>query len=90
MKSIPLDNPDRRLGAPVLWNHETDGICYSLEIWDRDDFMISGWLPTPNELAKLNAGEPLFLHIQGRVHPVVAMSVGYEVPPPKGQDRDRG
>lgn len=78
MNSVPLENPDRRLGAPRDWNHETDGICHTLDIWDRDGFMVSGWRPTPTELAKLNAGEPLFLHIQGRVHPVVAFSVGYE------------
>lgn len=78
MKSIPFENPDRRLGAPINWNHETDGICHTLDIWDRDGFMISGWQPTAAELVKLNAGEPLFLHIQGRVHPVVAFSVGYE------------
>jgi hypothetical protein len=78
MNSIPLEKPDRRLGAPSNWNHETDGICHTLEIWEQDGFMISGWRPTLAELAKLNAGEPLFLHIQGRVHPVVAFSVGYE------------
>lgn len=78
MNSIPLENPDRRLGAPRQWDHETDGICHTLEIWDREGFMISGWRPTPKELEKLNAGEPLFLHIQGRSHPVVAFSVGYE------------
>lgn len=78
MKSIPLQNADRRLGAPITWNHETEGICHTLEIWDRDGFMISGWVPTERELEQLNAGEPLFLHIQGRVHPVVSMSVGYE------------
>lgn len=81
MKSIPLEQPDRRLGAPKSWNHETDGICHTLDIWDRDGFMISGWLPTPTDLAKLNAGEPLFLHI-GRTdsegtHPVLAFSIGY-------------
>jgi len=78
MNSIPLEKPDRRLGAPSNWNHETDGICHTLDIWDRDGFMISGWRPSAAELAKLNAGEPLFLHIRGTVHPVVALSVGYE------------
>ena len=78
MNSIPLENPSRRLGAPPNWNHETEGICHTLEIWDRDGFMISGWRPTEAELARLNAGEPLFLHIQGQQHPVVGFSVGYE------------
>jgi hypothetical protein len=78
MKSIPLPNATRRFGAPEKWNHETDGICYSLDIVDQNGFMISGWLPTPGELAKLNAGAPLFLQISGTVHPVVSLAVGYE------------
>lgn len=78
MKAIPQENATRRFGAPTNWNHETDGICHTLDIVDVDGFMISAWRPTTAELAKLNAGDPLFLHIQGRTHPVVAMSVGYE------------
>lgn len=78
MKAIPLPNATRRLGAPRNWNHETDGICHTLDIVDQDGVMISGWRPSPAELAKLNAGAPLFLQITGSVHPVIAMSVGYE------------
>lgn len=78
MRAIKLDKPDRSLGAPPNWNAERDGVCNTLDIWDRDGAMISGWRPTPEELAKLNAGDPLFLHILGASHPVVSMSVGYE------------
>ena len=81
MHSIPLQEPSRRLGAPKEWDHSEEGICHTLEIWDREGFMISGWRPSAKELEKLNAGEPLFSHIQGRAHPVVAMSVGYEKQP---------
>lgn len=77
MKSIPLENPAIRFGAPAGWNHETDGICHTLDVWRQDGAFVSGWRPTEAELAKLNAGEPLFLHIFNDVHPVVAMSVGY-------------
>jgi hypothetical protein len=77
MKAIPQANATRRLGAPGNWNHETSGICHTLDIVDRDGWQISAWRPTPAELAKLLAGDPLFLHIQGRTHPVVSMSVGY-------------
>lgn len=77
MKSIPLPNPHARLGAPDNWNHETDGICHTLDIWLQDGAMVSGWVPTEAELAKLNAGEPLFLHITSDRHPVVALTVGY-------------
>lgn len=76
MKSIPLLDATRRLGAPSNWNHETDGICFTLEIVDRDGFMISGWLPTDAERKRIADGAPLFLHIQGRAHPVVSLTVG--------------
>lgn len=75
-----ITNPDARLGAPANWNHETDGICHTLDIWIQDGAFVSGWLPSPADLAKLNAGEPLFLHITAARHPVVGFSVGYEKP----------
>lgn len=76
MKSMQLTDCTRRLGAPPNWNHETDGICHTLEICDRDGFMISGWLPSDAERQRLAAGAPIFLHIQGRSHPVVGLTVG--------------
>lgn len=76
MNSIRLLDATRRLGAPPDWNHETDGICHTLEICDRDGFMISGWMPTDAERARIADGAAIFLHIQGRAHPVVSMTVG--------------
>jgi hypothetical protein len=60
----------------VEWDHEELGICHTLEILDRDGWMISAWIPTETELKRLNAGMPVHLHIKGQVHPVVAISVG--------------
>jgi hypothetical protein len=76
MNSIPLTDATRRLGAPAAWDHSRDGLCHTLEICDRDGWMISAWRPNEAELKRLNAGEPLVLHIQGRSHPVVGMTVG--------------
>lgn len=76
MKSIPLADATRRLGAPNNWNHETDGICHTLEICDRDGFMISAWQPTDAERKRLIDGAPIFLHIQGTRHPVVGLTIG--------------
>ena len=76
MNSIPLTDATRRLGAPQGWNHETDGICFTLEICDRDGFMISGWMPSDAERKRIADGAPIFLHIQGFSHPVVGMTVG--------------
>lgn len=75
MKSIQLLNPDRRIGAPKDWDHDKDGLCHTLEVWDRDGFMISAWRPSEKELANLNAGKPLYLAISGRIHPVIWLAV---------------
>jgi hypothetical protein len=76
MNSIPLIDATRRMAAPQNWNHETDGICHTLEICDRDGFMISGWMPTDEERQRIAEGAAIFLHILGSTHPVVGMSVG--------------
>lgn len=78
MNSLPLADATRRLGAPANWNHERDGLCHTLEICDRDGWMISAWQPTPAELKRINEGQPIFLWIQGVAHPVVSLSVGSE------------
>jgi len=56
--------------------------CQDLHVCVYEDsdvrIMSSAWMPTPDELARLNAGQPIYLHIYGSVHPVVAMSVPKE------------
>lgn len=42
--------------------------------------MVTAWQPTPDELARLNAGASVHLHILGTVHPPLMVDVG-EVPP---------
>ena len=75
MRSMPLENVTRRLGAPSSWDHAEEGLCHTLEIFDRDGWMISAWEPTPAERERLAAGARVFLHVQGTRHPVVGMSV---------------
>lgn len=41
--------------------------------------MVTAWMPTPDELAAMNAGAPIYLRIIGTAHPPVMLSVG-EVP----------
>lgn len=76
MIALPIENATRRLGAPKQWDHAEEGICHTLEIVDRDGWMISAWKPSPAEIMRLAAGAPMFLHIQGASHPVVALVVG--------------
>jgi len=75
MKALPIEGCTRRLGAPPNWNHETDGICHTLEILDSDGFMYSAWQPSPAELKRLNEGQPVVLAIEGNRHPVVSVFV---------------
>lgn len=85
MRSMRLKNPSRRIGAPTTWDHEKDGLCHTLEVWDVTDKpdghnrMVTAWQPSPEELKRLNEGQPVFLHIFGTVHPVVSLEVGVNV-----------
>lgn len=73
----------RNLGAPRDWDKAKDGPCGGLPIRDEQTTagpgMTSAWQPTPEELARLNAGASIHLTVLGRVHPPVSMSVG--IPP---------
>lgn len=42
--------------------------------------MTSAWIPTPDEVERIKAGQPIHLHIYGNGHPVVAMSVPVDEP----------
>jgi len=78
MTPVPLTDKTRTLGAPSDWT-DVDGPCEALDIADVEtadgNFMLSAWHPEPEELAALNAGGHVVLHIRGYSHPVVALSV---------------
>lgn len=40
--------------------------------------MVTAWLPTPDELAALNAGAAIHVHIIGTAHPPIIVDVGSE------------
>ena len=48
-----------------------------VRVFEDEDvrIMSSAWMPTPEELARMNAGQPIHLHIYGQSHPVVSMTV---------------
>lgn len=50
-----------------------------LPLGDDTPVMVSAWLPSPDELASLNAGAPIHLRIVGTAHPPVMLGVG-EIP----------
>lgn len=53
--------------------------CADLNVHVYNDgevrIITSAWLPTPDELALLNAGQPVQLHVYGHQHPVVSLTV---------------
>lgn len=80
MDIVRLKNPTRILGAPQNWDHEKSGPCGALPIIDQPDasglnFMVSFWRPTAEEIEALQRGATIQLHIEGFIHPVVAMAV---------------
>lgn len=70
----------RHLCKPRDWDEKENGRCGGLPI--RDELingvptMVSAWSPTPEELARLNAGAMVHLYVCGQVHPPVAINVG--------------
>lgn len=74
-----IQNATRVLGAPKNWDQEKLP-CNALPILDVQGAagpeMISAWEPTPDELAKLVAGAPIYLVVCGVAHPPVALCVG--------------
>jgi hypothetical protein len=49
---------------------------------DRTPAMVTAWLPTPDELAALNAGAAIHLRVLGTLHPPVMVTVGKPPDPP--------
>jgi len=82
-----IPNATRVLGAPSDWDKSKQGACCGLPIQDMDTSagpgMMSLWEPTPDELARLNAGAKVSLIVLGTAHPPVSLSVG--MPPKEGE-----
>lgn len=79
----------RVLGAPLDLEPQRHGACAGLPIRDAVyqgglPDMRSPWFPTPEELARLQAGAPIYLSVIGETHPPVALSVGLN-----GEDNER-
>lgn len=75
-----ISGATRYLGAPAGWDPATQGECGALAIRDveyqpGENVMVSAWLPTPDEVARIQAGQPVYLWIFGTGHPPVSLSV---------------
>lgn len=83
----PTDFPysNRTYVKPEGW---TDEQCKTLETYqgineDNHPLIISCWKPTPEEIADIVAGKPVWLHILTQVQPPVLLSTRDPFPRPE-------
>ena len=69
MMPLRIERATHWLGAPQGWEPTTQGECCHLAVR-------LAWEPTPDELARLNAGAKVSLLVVGNIHPPVSISVG--------------
>lgn len=85
MESGPIAGATRNLSEPVDWDEKKSGSCGDLLIRDikmwGGNVMASAWVPSKEELKKLNAGASVILYVMGRVHPPVSVQVSDAVSP---------
>lgn len=78
MNSVQHASNNRVLGAPSGWDQQSLP-CDALAVTDAKlgdvACIVSFWKPTPEELAALNAGGFVALHVMGRNMPPVAIGV---------------
>lgn len=75
-----IEGATRELSTPIDWDEELSGHCATLPIRDAitpdgRHWMISAWEPSEAEIKAILRGESIKLWIEGKNHPVVAMSV---------------
>ncbi|WP_050400403.1 hypothetical protein [Bradyrhizobium embrapense] len=88
MEIARISGCNKVLEAPRNWDEERDGKCMDLpirvEVLNNSlPSLSSAWMPTAEELARLNAGAPVHLRIISQSHPPVMLEVG-EVPTDAG------
>lgn len=70
MISWRINGANLRLGEPSDWDRDDHGKCAHLWVRRENDMFASAWEPTPDELARLNAGGKVVLTIVGGQPPV--------------------
>lgn len=76
MMSLAIEGATRRIGKAQGYL----GLCVRDFLFgDGTPAMMTAWQPTPDELARLALGAPIYLTLLGSAHPPVKLDVG-EVP----------
>jgi hypothetical protein len=77
MLPTDIEGRTRILGAPADWDPNGKlGPCEGLPILDQDGCMVSAWVPSEEEVARIVAGKPVYLFVAGGRHPPVGLAVG--------------
>ncbi len=80
MEPSRIEGFTREIGKPRNWDDAVNGECGSLAVRDYVEgglpWMQSAWTLSPEELEALQRGAPVYLQVQGQVHPVVSIAVG--------------
>lgn len=53
-----------------------DEIVHDTAVGGDVHAMTTAWEPTPDELARLNAGAPVYIQLLGTAHPPILVTVG--------------
>lgn len=80
------------LGAPAGWDQSKlpcDALPVTRVLWDGVPAVVSYWVPTPEELAALNAGHAVQLSVVGQTMPPVALGVDAQPQAPVADQQRR-
>ena len=72
MKAVEFEGQNLMLNPPSSMER---GACGALPVMRIDDRIISVWRPEPEDIAAINSGAHVLLHIWGKGHPPVALTV---------------
>lgn len=72
-----IDGATHMLGAPDGWTKDECGtLPVRMATSTLGPMWTSAWTPTPDELARLNAGASVLLTVHSAGHPPVSLAVG--------------
>lgn len=75
MINLAIEGTTRRIGKSQGYK----GLCVrDFEFGDGTPAMMTAWQPTPSEIARIAAGETIYLTILGTAHPPILLQVGVE------------
>lgn len=79
MRSVKPNGATQKLKPPKDWDHTKipcDDLWIKAWVIEGIPYLASAWLPTPEELKKLNEGGPVLITILNPTMPPVAVEVG--------------